>query len=420
MNSLTLLELLRRRSALPVEETCRLLDELPALLDDAERQGDLPTARLLSAVRVLFESDTQPDCAGRPVSEWPAFHLDLIVDETQGETAGQVDSPDADAPARFAALLYELVGGPHRGDGARPPLAALGEPANRILQRALAGGGFASCVEFWREFLRESGRTLHALRIASRLTGSGTRGEVLRLIPRDVSAPVRLVARSPFRIGRSVAEADLVTRLLPKTPENDKLTHQLGRVHVCGEIIGGEPTLRDGNGTGSSANGSTFDAHPLDANLPRPVRQRGVLDLAGRFAFQVIPHAAQEDFVIENLPMLSGAAQSGFGSAIRKSPLGAIVFAACAEQPFVRDAVWLFTRVDFDLGKNDGPVWLPPSRNNPASFLRIGGCFWIVNAALPAGKVRLDKAALAPGEAAPLGAGAVLRLNAREFAIEVT
>ena len=123
--------------ALPVEETCRLLDELPALLDDAERQGDLPTARLLSAVRVLFESDTQPDCAGRPVSEWPAFHLDLIVDATQGETAGQVDSPDADAPARFAALLYELLGGPHRGDGARPPLAALGEPANRTLQRAL-------------------------------------------------------------------------------------------------------------------------------------------------------------------------------------------------------------------------------------------------------------------------------------------
>ena len=54
MNSLTLLELLRRRSALPVEEAWRLLDELPALLDDAERQGDLPSARLLKAVEVVF------------------------------------------------------------------------------------------------------------------------------------------------------------------------------------------------------------------------------------------------------------------------------------------------------------------------------------------------------------------------------
>ena len=83
MKSLTLIELLRHRSALPVEETSRLLDELPALLDAAERQGDLPNARLLSAVQVVFENGAPSDFAGCSVSEWPAFRLDLIADATQ-------------------------------------------------------------------------------------------------------------------------------------------------------------------------------------------------------------------------------------------------------------------------------------------------------------------------------------------------
>ena len=168
------------------------------------------------------------------------------------------------------------------------------------------------------------------------------------------------------------------------------------------------------NGTQPSANGSTFDLHPLAFDVPMLVRQRAVLDVAGRFAFEMIPHfAVSEDFVIENLFVRGG-------SAAKRAPShGAIVFAARTEQPFVRDAVWLFTRVDFGVGKNDEPVLLPPSRNNPAAFVHIGGCFWIVNATLSAGSVQLDETTLAPGEAAPLGAGALLRLNSREFSIEV-
>ena len=420
MNSLTLLELLRRRSALPVGETWRLLGELPRLLDDAERLGELPVAHLLGTVQVVFESGAQGDCAGRPVGEWSAFHLDLIADETQSETAVATDPPEADGTMRFAALLYEMLGGPHRSDGARPPLAAVGEEANRVFQRALAGGADGSCAEFWREFQRASAGPQ---RIPDSPPGCGTRGDLLMLTPNDGGMRIRLVARTEFRIGRSRAEADLLTRFLPETPENATRTHELGRVQVLGEIIGGEPALRDGNGTRPSANGSTFDGHPLDANSPRPVRQRGVLDLAGRFSFEVIPQfAAAEDFAIENLAAWKdGAARSNFGSATGMSPLlGAVTFAARAEQPFVRDAVWLFTRVDFSLGENDALVWLPPSRNNPAAFLRSDGGFWIVNAALPAGRVHLDKTTLAPGDAAPLVAGASLRLNTREFALEIT
>ena len=135
------------------------------------------------------------------------------------------------------------------------------------------------------------------------------------LTPSDGGTPIRLVARTQFSIGRSRAEADLVARFLPETSENATRTHELGRVHVLGEIIGGVPALRDGNGTQPSANGSTFDARPLNANSPTALRQRGVLDLAGRFAFEVIPHlAAGEDFAVENLAAWKmGAARAGGG-----------------------------------------------------------------------------------------------------------
>ena len=79
MKSLTLLELLRRRSALTVEETRRLLDELPGLLDVAERDGDLPSGNLLNSVDVVFAMNAEGDCAGASVCEWLGFGLALLA-----------------------------------------------------------------------------------------------------------------------------------------------------------------------------------------------------------------------------------------------------------------------------------------------------------------------------------------------------
>ena len=245
------------------------------------------------------------------------------------------------------------------------------------------------------------------MRIAARLPGSGTPGDVLRLIPRNASAPIHICARSRFCIGRSLAEADLLTRFHPKTPDNETRTHQLGRVHVCGEIFNGQPTLRDGNGTAASENGSTLDGWPLAHDRATPILQSGVLTLAGHFALAVVPHLApMDDFAIEILP----ATPAGRAPELR----GAVVFARCDGEPLLREAVWLFTRVDFTLGQDDRVIWLPPSRASPAAFLRIGGCFWFVNANLGG-----DMASLSAGEAAPLTAGQSLRLGAREYSVEV-
>ena len=92
------IDLLGRRSALPVEELWGLLDELPALLDEAEREGDLPITPLLSAVQMVSAKTVDGDAADRSVCEGPAFHLDLIAGATQSETAVKLDPPEAGLP----------------------------------------------------------------------------------------------------------------------------------------------------------------------------------------------------------------------------------------------------------------------------------------------------------------------------------
>lgn len=160
------------------------------------------------------------------------------------------------------------------------------------------------------------------VRVPDSLLGSETPGDLLKLTPHDGGTTIRLVARMQFRIGRSRAEADLLTRFQPETPENTRRTHELGRVQVFGEIIDGEVTLRDGNGTGPSANCSAFDGRPLAADVSMRLRQRGVLDLAGHYGFEVVPQFAMvEDVVIENFSAWEGATRSGFGSAVGNAPL---------------------------------------------------------------------------------------------------
>ncbi len=253
------------------------------------------------------------------------------------------------------------------------------------------------------------------MRVPSWLPGSGTRGQVLRLIPRDASVPVRFVARSQFRIGRSTAEADLLTRFHPKTPENEKRTHQLGRVHVCGEIIDGQPALRDGSGREPSENGSTLDGQPLAHDRATQILQRAVLTLAGRYALEVRPYLAPlDDFEIENFAALPGFYADG-----TPEVRGAVVFARCDGEPMLRETVWLFTRVDFAIGQSGRPIWLPSARSNPAAFLRLGGRFWLVNANLSGDALRLNGRSLSPGEAAPLTDGLPLRVGAREYSVEI-
>ncbi len=231
----------------------------------------------------------------------------------------------------------------------------------------------------------------------------------LRLTPHDESPPVHLIARSQFRIGRSPDDADWVARFQPETPENDVFTNEIGRVHIVGEIVQGRPALRDGNGTEPSINGSTFNGQPLTATAGVPVRRRGILTLGELYAIDLVPlFSVPDDFLVAGLPEWHNQP-----SALH----GAIVFAPRLFEATLRDAVWIFTRLDFALRPTGGPAWLPPDPENVATFLRCNGEFWLVNANLPNGELIVDSHDLSDGDAVPLTTARTLRLGAREYSI---
>lgn len=233
----------------------------------------------------------------------------------------------------------------------------------------------------------------------------------LHLIPLDNSTPILLVAGAKFRIGRSPVHSDWVARFHPETPHNEILTNEIGRVHVVGAILGGWPLLTDGNGTEASINGSTFDGHPLAADVGTPVRRRGVLTLGEQFAVDVVPLLAESDDFAPG-----GHSKLGDGLA---DIHGAITFAPRRIEPVGRDAAWIFTRLDFTLRPSGGPAWLPLARENPAAFVRRDGSFALANMNLPGDVLTLNARSVKVGEVVPLADGETLRLGAREYSIEI-
>lgn len=233
----------------------------------------------------------------------------------------------------------------------------------------------------------------------------------LRLTPTDESPCIHLIARAQFRFGRSPDHSDWITRFQPETPENEIFTNELGRVHVVGEIIDGEPALRDGNGTAPSINGSTFDGGTLDSVSAVPIRKRGLLTMGELYAIELVPLFSEpDDFLVEGLPEWRGHAGEVHG---------AIVFAPRLLEPTLRDAAWIFTRLDFALRPTGGPAWVAPDAGNTATFLRCDGEFWLVNAYLPTGALAVDDHDLRDGDAVPLTTARSLRLGAREYSVEV-
>jgi hypothetical protein len=163
-----------------------------------------------------------------------------------------------------------------------------------------------------------------------------------------------------------------------------------------------------------STNGTEFDGLPLREHVPAPIAGRSMLKLGGVFALDVIPLPCTGG----NLSIGNLVDWLGDSAEPEPGPRGAVTFAPAAGHMRHREAVWLFTRADFAPQPDDTPRWLPAARGNPAAFLRIGGCFWLANLALPPGTVMIDDTPLAPGEAAPLSAGARLHLAGTDYRME--
>ena len=99
---------------------------------------------------------------------------------------------------------------------------------------------------------------------------------------------------------------------------------------------------------------------------------------------------------------------------------GAVAFVAKRGQRLLRQAAWLFTRLDFSLSPSGEISWCEAgSGASQGSFLRHRGQFWIANFSLPAGNLVVANEDIAPEEVVPIIAGHAVQLGARSYLAEV-
>jgi hypothetical protein len=474
-----LVDLLRKRRELPADELAVLLDEVPDALDSAQKIGVAPASGLISRLFVAVDSSLSQEklaeIKGSPISEWPDFSvklnplslgrlLPISWDETMHSvSAGVAIAPgESDLALAFAEGVYELLGAPHRGGRARRyvPISTLSEGGNSFLRGVLTGRTSpASCSEFWKQFLRESelqpasrrrkkvakapdslNRPVSSakaklpdpapavtpppppprreLRIPEVFLKDSRPSTILRLTPRDVSfAPIHLFARNAFKIGRSLYHADFITRVLPETAENEKITKEIGRVHVYLERKGSEITVRDGNGEQSSVNGSRLDGAPLTHTQPVTLTKKAVVSLYKNYELEVIPLLGAYDRGCEivNETDWTGADAS-------QIPInGAVVFKPLNNQPSLRQAAWIFSRLDFALSPLGDITWCEAgSANSQGTFLYYRSHFWIANFQLLSGALFINRLEIRHDSIVPLVGHQSVALGPGNYVVETT
>jgi hypothetical protein len=474
-----LVDLLRKRRELPAEELAVLLDEVPEALDSALKIGIAPSAGLIARLFVAVDPSLSQEelvgIRGKPVSDWPDFAvklnplslgrvLPISWDETMHTMSDGVALTPGEShlPLALAEGVYELLGAPHRGGHGRRfvPISTLSEGGNSYLRDVLVGRAKAdTCTEFWKQFLRESDLQpaprrrkeakpagaparasspageglstdsappvtppppppIRSLRIPDAFLKDARQAVILRITPRDVSfAPIHLITRNSFRIGRSLYHADFITRILPETADNEKLTKEIGRVHVLLERNGSEITIRDGNGEQPSVNGSRLDGAPLTHGTPVPLAKKVVVSLYKNYELEVRPMFGANDRGCE----ITNVADWQGPDAPQLPIDGAIVFHPLNKQPSLRQAAWIFTRLDFELSPRGDVVWCEAGAlNSQGAFLYQRGHFWIANFQLPAGSLSINRLEIPPGSAVPLVGHQSIALGPGNYVVETT
>jgi hypothetical protein len=471
-----LVDLLRKRRELPAEELAVLLDRVPDALDAANAAGLAPASGLISRLFAAFDAALSQDelarIKGESVADWPDFKvvlnplslgrlLPISWDETMHTmSSGVVLAPgETSLPLTLAEGVYELLGAPHRGGRGRRyvPISTLSEGGNSYLRSVLTGQSVPeSCSHFWKQLLHESelqaparrrseskpakapappepsikSKTpqpapavvpsppppVRSLRIPDVFLKDTRLATILRFTPHDVSfTPVHLFARTTFKIGRSLYHADFITRVLPETAENEKLTKEIGRVHVLLERRGSAITVQDGNGEHASVNGSRLDNAPLTHEHPVPVTGKCVLSLYRNYEIEIAPLFGAFDLGCEITNEADWA-----GPDAPETPIsGAIVFHPLNNQPSLRQAAWIFTRLDFGLSARGDVTWCDAgSPGSQGSFLYHRGHFWIANFQLPTGSLTVNRLEIPHGGVVPLVGHQSITLGPGNYVVE--
>ncbi len=478
-----LIDLLRKRREIPAAEVITLLHGVAETLDAAVAADLAPTGDLLTRLFVSWDRTLPVDelvrLRGVPTIEWRDFAVKLnpmglssLLPASPEETMSTMISPllaqagpMLTPSAALAETIHQLLGAPRRSGRNRRyvPLGTLNEAGNAVLRRVVEGGmPPASCAILWKELLDATGltpqqkktppppppspilqspaaapppipaaapppqkpvalppplpkrRTLH---IPEAFLGNVQPGSVLRLTPRDISfTPLQLIARSSFRIGRSLYHADFVTRVLPETPDNEKLTKEIGRVHVLAELRGSDICLLDGNGEQASVNGSTFEGHKLSPDTLTRVKGRGTLMLYRNYELEIAPLVGSSDlgWTIDNEGEWPGP-----GPSTPALP-GAVVFYPKRNQPALRQAAWLFSRLDFAISPRGDLTWCESgSPMSQASFVYHRGSFWLASFSPAPGTLFLNNVEIPNDSAVPLASGQPIQLGPGNYVVEI-
>jgi hypothetical protein len=450
VQGMSLLDLLRRRRGLPVADVFRIVATLPETLDFLAREAIPPPRPLLGKLFVQWDNPPGSDTVtATPVEQWPPFTLKLnalnirewVATPSIDDTAHTVivdpheasEISDRYGPREFARLLYELLGGRIRELDARrySPIGALGEGGNAVLRRTLFAMPHPNCTALWEDlletqpgFLRRPSPVVadplqaqRPLRIPEALLPCAHPAKVLQLDPMERSGtPIRLVARTRFNIGRSPAQADFVARILPENEVNDVLTNRLSRIHAYLERQGDALLARDGNGNGSSLNGSLLNGERLVPDPPSPLTDRSLLWLGDEYALELIPvyENALRCPAIGNLEAWAGVKED----VPEDGPCGALICLPTNGYPVVQHAAWLFTEAGFGLDGAEHLAWDVRGRStSPAAFHYHCGHFWLGNRSLPETALACGDTPLRRDEIAPLVPGQTVRMGSNIFTV---
>jgi hypothetical protein len=254
---------------------------------------------------------------------------------------------------------------------------------------------------------------LRELRMCTTSLSGRERGTVCKLTPlaKDI-APIHLIARPSFRIGRSAQQADFIARFSSQNPENAERTSELSRVHILLELRDGGIKARDGDGVRPSRNGSAFEGVSLVADRPAPIGTGGVLSLGSHYRMKVIPMPAPKALRIVD------AAGLDERDAFVPAGLGAVAFEPLEEQRPPVQALWLLDAAGFRFDSAGGCVWRAiETETAPGLFLRRGGFFLLANISAGDARIVADGRELLPGEVVPLQSGQSLRVGDFTFAV---
>jgi hypothetical protein len=434
VNGFTLLDLLRRHRKLSVLEALTLLEGLPDLLDWLSPRGIIPVGDLLEEGWIAFPREVATaELLELPLSEWPPHRIKLALlhprhfwdqyGEKSSEATLRSDAPSSASPVRLARLFRELLGDRVRRKPWRP-MSSLSEEANQLLIDTLDGAAWQCTRDFWTAIVAAAAEgALEAPRSKTHSTPLGfsippsfepLKYRVAILEPQQqADPPIQLCAGTDFRFGRDESLVDFRTVLWPDTSENKSVSVKISRAHARIEIRDGALWVCDGDGQSASRNGTRWNGATLPAMGTTRMYGRGVLHLANQYGLTLtpLPWEFTRDLTLGGIPI--NASDSTLPCAVLPNPIG-------GQRPPVR-AVWILTALGFHLDPSGDIEWHDGGVSPPSGiFIRNNDGFWLANAGLPPGTIRVGEIEPRPGEAAPLVPRQSLRIGDRLYNVTMT